>query len=271
MIKQAARTVSVLVVSTACAFYCVAALAQSNPNGSEKTVAKPDWEVSVGFGVAAYPTFIGSKSQRTLPLPIIDATYKETYFISTFDGIGAKTKFNGLTLSAAIGLDFAARDSKNAKNTRLAGLTNVKEAPALILKADYETGPFFATATYSNRLGDKKTNGGSLALEGGIGGPINSQLSLSGGFTARTVDTKFANNLLSISAADSITSGLPEFKAKSGLLEAGGFVQAAYSIDKHWAIKGRLTATQLQKDFAKSPIVEKKNQSAVNLLVVYTF
>src|ERR1700737_2834024 len=49
---------------------------------------RPDWALSIGGGMLAQPSYPGASSTRLLPLPFIDANYKDLLFLSTLQGVG---------------------------------------------------------------------------------------------------------------------------------------------------------------------------------------
>src|SRR5690242_17484503 len=47
----------------------------------------PDWQVTVGGGVAAIPAYEGSNEQRVSPAPTVDIRYKDLAYASIGEGI----------------------------------------------------------------------------------------------------------------------------------------------------------------------------------------
>jgi MipA family protein len=241
---------------------CFATQAQTSPE-------KSDWIIRAGAGVVSAPASIGASKRRNMLLPNIDVRNQNGFFASVADGIGFETKPGDWTLSAALGADFYSRDPKD--NSRLAGLEKIGFAPALKLGAGYALGDFNLSAALSSRLGSANKRGNSLVLEGGYNAIASKKLLGTVGLTGTVIDTKFARNLVSISPADSLVTGLPVYQAGSGLLDAGVFAQALYRIDDRWIVFSRLQLMQLQGDAAKSPLVQKKNQTTFLLFATYSF
>jgi MipA family protein len=228
-----------------------------------------DWRFSVGAGILSSPEFIGAGDQKTLLLPSFEARYKDWFFASPRDGIGLQTNLSGLKLSGALGIDLNSRDPKD--DPRIAGLRKVGAAPALRLKAEYGFGDLGVSALLASRLGSDVKRGSSLQLEGGYNLLKGQQYLGTVGLSARLMDGKFADNFLSVSPQDSAASGLRPYKAGSGLLDAGVFVQGAYFFNDRWSIFSRLQYMQLQGDAADSPIVQKKGQPSFLLFGNYSF
>lgn len=249
-----------LAVSTSLLYF--AAQAQTGPE-------KGDWIIRAGAGVVSAPASIGASKRRNMLLPSIDVRNQNGFFASVADGIGFETKPDDWTLSAALGADFYSRDPKD--NSRLAGLEKIGIAPALKLGAGYALGDFNLSAALSSRLGGGIKRGNSLVLEGSYNAIASKRLLGIIGITGTVIDTKFARNLLSTSPADSAVTGLPVYQAGSGLLDAGVFAQALYRFDDRWTLFSRLQFSQLRGDAAKSPIVEKKNQTTFLLFTNHSF
>jgi MipA family protein len=228
-----------------------------------------DWRFSVGGGLVVSPEFIGAEDQKAMLFPNFDVRYKDWFFASPRDGIGLQTSTSGLKLSGALGIDLTNRDPKD--DPRLTGLRKISAAPALRLKAEYGFGDIDLSALMVNRLGSNAKRGSTVQLEGGYNLLKGQQYRGSVGLSARLTDGKFADNFLSVSPQDSAASGLRPYKAGSGLLDAGVFVQGAYFFNERWSIFSRLQYMQLQGDAADSPIVQKKGQPSFLLFGNYSF
>jgi MipA family protein len=233
------------------------------------TKTPSDWRISAGFGVVSAPKYSGANKQRWLVIPNVDVRYKDWFFASPVEGIGAQTSYGDLTLSGAFGIDFNSRDRKDS--TRLTGLSKTNVAPAVKLRAGYDVGDFNVSAALSSRIGSAKAQGNSVELQLGYNAIATRKLLTTIGVTTRWVDQKYAENLISISPADSLRSGLPVYKADKGVVDAGIFVQSLYRISDDWTVFSRLQFSQLHGDARYSPIVERKNQLTAALFASYTF
>jgi MipA family protein len=256
---------SELLKLTLCGF-CVAvspqALAQSQAPAQ-------DWKVNAGVATRVAPRSIGSMQERVLVVPNFDVKYKDWFFVNPIEGVGLRTTNNGLTLSGSLGLDLNSRSAKS--NPVLQGFEKVGIAPALRLKAQYDVGPIGLSAVSSTRIADEKANGTSLALEASYRAYASRQFIALMGVNARFMDENFAQNFVSVSAADSAGSGKAQYQAKSGLLDTGVFVQGIFVLNREWAIVSRLQLSQLASNAANSPAVEKKNQTSFLLASSYSF
>lgn len=230
----------------------------------------PDgWEVSAGAGLVSSPYSLGSKKQHTIAVPRLDVRYKDWFFANPVDGVGVQTNLNGLTVSAALGADMNTRDPK--AGDRYANLSKVGAAPAIRLRAGYEYGDFTTEAVVSSRLGSSNKGGTTLQLEESYSLYAAAKTLVNVGVTARLMDDKFAKNLVSISAVDAAQSGLPQYRAKSGLLDVGVFAQVVYPVSDRWTVFSKLQVNTLEGDAKKSPLVERRTAPTFLLFGSYTF
>ena len=67
-----------------------------------------DWQIEAGAGVISAPRSLGSGRQLIIPVPVIEARYRDWFFVTDnpIEGIGvAKKLVNGLRLTASLGVD----------------------------------------------------------------------------------------------------------------------------------------------------------------------
>ena len=64
---------------------------------------------------------------------------------------------------------------------------------------------------------------------------------------------------------------LPEYRAKSGLLDVGVFAQVVYPLSDHWTVFSKLQVNTLEGDAKKSPLVERRTAPTFLLFGSYTF
>jgi MipA family protein len=230
----------------------------------------PDgWDVSLGAGIVSTPQSLGSQKQHTIVVPNFDVRYKDWFFANPIDGIGLQTDVSGLTLSAAIGADMNSRDPD--AGARYANLSKIGAVPALRLRASYDIGEFSTEAILSSRLGSSNKGGTTLELEESYKVYAAAKTLVSVGASVRLMDDKFAKNLVSISAEESLQSGLPEYRAKSGLLDVGLFAQVVYPVSDRWSIFSKVSLKTLEGDARKSPLVERRTAPELLLFGSYTF
>ena len=71
-----------------------------------------DWQIDAGAGVISAPRSLGSGRQLTVPVPVIEARYRDWFFATDnpIEGIGVAKKLeSGLRLTASLGVDLDTR------------------------------------------------------------------------------------------------------------------------------------------------------------------
>ena len=247
----------------------VATLAASQAAQAQQGPASDGWSISAGAGVVDSPRTLGSKKTRVMAVPRIDVRYQDWFFANPIQGIGLQTRMDGFKLSAAVGADTNSRDPKGGD--RYANLSKISIAPAVRLAASYELGDFTTEAVVSSRIATGTKGGTTLQLEESYDLYSTAKAQVSVGATVRLMDNTFARNLVSISVADSAASGLPVYLAKSGLLDAGVFVQAVMPITDRWTLFSKLQLNTFEGDAKSSPLVEKRTSSTFLLFASYSF
>jgi outer membrane protein len=77
-----------------------------------------------------------------------------------------------------------------------------------------------------------------------------------------------------VDSADAARSGLPQYKASSGLKEAGMLLIGNYKFNPHWGVAGLVNYTRLLNDGEDSPLVKdagNENQYKALVAVTYSF
>ena len=215
-----------------------------------------DWQVDAGAGIVSASRSLGSGRQQTLPVPVIEARYRDWFFATDnpYEGIGVAKSFStSWRLSAAIGLDLDTRDPH--EDGRVRGLPKVSAAAAFRVRAEYETQRLFSSITLAQRLAGPAATGLTMAGEAGYHVVATRRVLGSFGLDVRLMDDRWAGNFLTVTDAQSAYSGLAAYRARAGLLDAGGFVQALYRIDDRWTLFARLQYTQFEDQARSSPVV----------------
>ncbi len=248
---------------------CFAALASSIAC-AEGPPSNPDgWSYSIGAGAVITPKSIGSSSTRYLVVPYLDIRYKDWFFLNPVDGVGVRHQFGGLTAAISLADDRNNREPSAGKKFR--GLRPLSETAAVRLKLDYDIGDFTTSAIVSSRLSNAVRRGTTLELDAGYNLVTSPDLRINTGVSTRLMDSTFARNLVSVSPRDSVGSGLPVYRAGSGLLDAGVYAEANYRLSDKWTLFSRLAVARLEGDAKRAPFVEKRTGTTFLLFASYTY
>ena len=230
----------------------------------------PDgWQYRLGAGVVVTPESIGSSSTRYMPVPYVDIRYKDWFFLNPVDGVGVSHPFGGLVASISLADDRNNREPSAGRKYR--GLRPLSETAAARLKLDYDFGDFTSSAIVSSRLSNSVRRGTTLELDGGYNVVTSPDLRINAGVSARLMDSTFARNLISVSPRDSLSSGLPVYRAGSGLLDAGVYAEGNYRLSEKWNVFSRIAVARLEGDARRAPFVEKRTGTTFVMFASYTF
>lgn len=206
---------------------------------------QPGIEFELGAGGAVRPTYEGSDSYEVSPFPIVRFNY-----------LGLK---NGFEIGGGDGQGFSIRPSFRYLGSReaaddpvLTGLTDIDAAIELGIGFKYAMGPFSVFA--DSRYGVTGHNG----LVGEIGGdytfvPVDN-LKFSLGPRASWASGDYMSSYFSVSAAESVASGLPVFNAGAGFKSVGAEAQIRYDFNEYWAAESSATFDRLIGDAGNSPV-----------------
>ncbi|MEM1402675.1 MAG: MipA/OmpV family protein [Pseudomonadota bacterium] len=243
-----------------------AAVAATTGVPSAAGAMSPGWRNQYGVGFIANPKFVGSDEYDTRIIPYVDFRYFDEngtrFFANVPQGIGGYlyrqrdfASGHFLSIGASIAPGFNVRDDS------IEGLEEVGIATEARLLVEGGGRRWAASATFAQDLGSGHEGAYldfSVALRGRVG--------QGSGFYAvgpvlRFGDTTYKDNLFGVSPDDAINSGLPEYKAESGVERFG--IQGLLSLPvmkTKWRWTSVARASQLFDNAADSPIVIDETQ-----------
>jgi MipA family protein len=215
--------------------------------------------ISIGIGAAYMPAHHGSSKYRFQPLPAIDIQ-KGRYFVNFQDGIGANlidTEY--LTIGAGLTM---------ADNYR------AKDVPKGIGKLAFGVG---ARGFMKFRQGGfEATIGGTQIIAGSTGGFVADANLAYPIMLMPSIGTSWANRkhndrYFGVTALQSTASGLRQFRAGSGLVDAKAELAAQFRLTERIGLGVSAGVTSLIGDVKNSPIVQKKTRPFGLMFISYTF
>lgn len=263
------------------------------PSGPRPRVVFDETWVTIGLGAGMVPSYAGSNDYIAFPLPLI---------VGRVAGIGISPNGPGFVLdfnspAPAMGPRNGARVSfgpafrfRNDRNNRI---SDEVVARAGTLDAALEVGGA-AGVSFPNVLGpfDQLTIGAQVrwdvlgAHEGmtiepqiGYRAPISRSTILQVQASAEFIDDNFAEYYFTVSPAQALATGLPQFRADGGLNRVGATAIISRDLDRNplnggWSIYGVGGYSRLVGDSADTPFTSVRgdaNQFIVGLGVGYTF
>jgi MipA family protein len=233
----------------------------SVPASAEDTAGM---EFELGGGAAFGPRYEGSSDYLFSPFPTFRLkrlTLPNGFQIGGGDGLGLSVypsfKYRGAR--------------KSADTPALAGLTDIDAALELGVGVSHTARNFRVFTDLRRGVTGHDGFNGEVGADV-IVRPVD-KLSLSAGPRASFADAKYMDSYFSVTAAESIASGLAAFNAGSGFKSIGVEAGARYDFASDWAVESSVTYNRLIGDAANSPVtsVGSRDQLGVRVGLVRKF
>ena len=231
------------------------------------------WTVTLGVEGRVLPTFEGAKSFNWTAFPVFQVRRS-----------GTNDRFR----SPRDGFSFAVYDESNFRfgptgkikryrhegdSPALSGLGNVDWALELGVFAEYWWLPWLRTrGELRNGIGGHHGLVADLSADAVYN--FAPQWTLAGGPRMTLASSAAVDPYFSISAAQSIASGLPVYTAKGGVRSYGAGAQLRYAINTRWQTYTYVEYERLTGDAANSPLVTirgTRDQVSAGLGLTYSF
>ncbi len=249
------------------------AMAQASPKD-----AKPGLSGSIGLGVASMPSYEGSPNRRTLAVPAFTLNYRTRHWGEVSVGphglVWQALELGDWRLGLVANPDAGRKTRKPSSSIdptpwdpRLAGLGEVRSSTETGVIVGY--GPVQLQARKS--LGDRGHGGTQVDL--GVEWPLEltATVSMSFGAGLTWADRDYLQAYFGVTPAQAAASGFRAYAPKAGLRKLDLSLNAEYVFAKGWKLQGSLVLTQLAGDAADSPLVERKSNPLLGVVVAYVF
>jgi len=228
----------------------------------------PEWQVTVGGGVAVLPAYEGSNEVRVTPAPTIDVRYKDLAFLSIGEGLGVNI-LRGTNYRAGVALTYDIGREHNAA-TRLAGTANIDPAPVFKAFAQYAFVPVVLSIAVNQAL----TSYQGLTANIGAYMPVvaNETFQVFVGPEITFADSRYMQAYFGINPQNtSSQSHFHNYSANGGLKDAKLGVAGFYNITDHWFLDADAGVERLLGSAPGSPIVQTPWGWTVTATINYTF
>ncbi len=247
-----------------------ALLADLTADAPAHPMRSEDWEVSIGAGVGAAPSYAGSSSLRVLPLPLIDVRYRDRFFVSFLAGAGANViALPALHLGVAVAPDFGRSEGSDA---RLSGWAHIDPAAVGRLFAEIALGPLLVVSDIRRELGAASGTLVDLGFKSLF--PLGRHLLLTGGAMLTWADGRYmreyfgiGQSQLAAARADHVTAAT--FVPGAGLRDLALSLGVIVPLDKHWSMNAFFRGSTLLGDAAGSPVAQQAMQFAMGTVLAY--
>jgi len=230
--------------------------------------AKPHgWDLVIGGGVGARPTYQGSQSYEPAPIPFVSITYDDFVSLSP-EGLRATVvRLGGFTAGPLLGYLGGRRESDDAA---LHGLGNIQSSITAGGFVRYEMRPFDLSATIRQAIVHSK-NGFEAEIQASYGLKLSDSLGLKIGPEITFSDGRYNQTFFGVTSAQSQSSGLHVFTPGGGVKDVGLQASLLYKLDDHWGLRGVSSVRELVGDAGSSPIVQARTQFFTGLGIAYRF
>lgn len=215
-----------------------------------------DWQVMLGAGAIYSPDFEGSDEYEVQPFPFISVEYRDIAYIR-----GPEVGVNLIRLKASDDFSIKAgplaryrRDRKVKRNADLSGLGDVGTAVELGGALALEYRQAWVRLSLA-----KDVAGGHDGLvgegEAGIRFNLSDTLIASASAKASWADKDYMGTYFGVTAVQAARSGLPVYRAESGLKDVGAGLSLSYMLGRNWMVTAVGGYSRLMGDAADAPLV----------------
>jgi outer membrane scaffolding protein for murein synthesis (MipA/OmpV family) len=227
----------------------------------------------LGPAVRSLPAYDGSNSQRVELVPVIRYLGKPWFVRSTLgvlEGGLRKELIPGLNVGAQISYE-PGRQSNQSDFLEARNAADIDRGASLgvHLEWDNKFGPVpvsFLTRMRRNIDSDLGTQV-DLRLSAGV---FQSGRFSAGVFgQAVWADAKSTNAYYGVDAGQAVTTGLPVYRADSGILNTGFGVLWSVDLAPKWVVVGSVERRHLRGDASRSPFTERSSNNYISAGLAY--
>lgn len=247
---------------------CAGAQAQAAP-AEAGAYRQPVWTVTVGAGAifGSRYRYLGSDETEILPVPFVDVRWRNRVFLSPMDGLGVNLIASRQHRVGIAGhADFGREESDGPL---LRGLGDVDVAPELRAFYQLDLQPLSFGVVAHRRLAQQK--GALVDVSLAYNMVLGRRLMIHAGPVLTWMDGDHASTYFGISPAQSLRSGLPEYRLGSGVRDVGFSAGVIYQLGGRWGLVSFLRGTRLMGDASRSPVIAQRNMGQVGTFLVYRF
>lgn len=234
-----------------------------------------DWQAMLGGGAIYAPDYEGSDDYEIQPFPFISVEYRDLAYIR-----GPEIGFNLLRLRPTddLRINFGPlaryrRDRPEDRNDDLTGLGDVDMAIEVggALSVEYRQAWLRLSLAQDVAGGHEGMVGEG---EAGVRFDLADRLNASVSARASWADSDYMDAYFSVSPTQATASGLPVYRAGSGIKDAGARLSLSYQLGRRWMISAIGGYTHLLGDAADAPLVRQRgsrDQWQGGLFLAYRF
>lgn len=211
------------------------------------------WSIIVGGAIIVLPRYKGSSSTKVLPVPSLQATYKNRLFLSTYQGVGVFLHKSKL-IKAGIALNYRFA-SNNASKNQYSGFNKVNNYlnGNIFLRSRWRM--FSLSSSFKKSISEDYGSTWRASL--GVAAPISKYIILSIGPSLTWSSAKAMQINYGVSPEESINSGLAAHKTHAEISNIG-FNSILLMFYGKWFGQGIINGSWTQNEAATSPLTKHK-------------
>lgn len=227
-----------------------------------------NWNVFLGVVTATSNSYEGAKSYRAGLAPLLFVGYRDEVFFGPLGLTWKAIDVAGFRAGPLLGQLGGRRQNLDA---RLDGLGDVPPSLAAGFFADYRRGHWQLSTNFRQAV--KHTQDGWLGLVQLDYGAtlVTNRLGFFIGPEVQFASRRYEQSFFGVTAAQSLSSGLPVFTPAGGTKDYGIHAGLTYAWTEHLIMRVFADAKWLGSDISGSPIVQRNSQTLVGMGIAYRF
>lgn len=232
----------------------------------------PTWQVELGLGTQFGPIADGFGRYKVQGGPAVDIRYKDIFFISSGEGIGANLfSFRHISVGGAITYDMGR--SPHIDGEALTGMGTIHPSPEVKL---FATTVLTENFPLTLRVDIRKQLGASYGYVGDIGAYMpmpgsSAKFSWFLGPTVTLANAQYMNTYFGVSHTQAAATHYRYYKAHGGFRSAGLGISSNYFVTPHFIVSVDGAFNRLLGSAADSPITQTKYEAVGSLAITYKF
>lgn len=226
-----------------------------------------DWTVRIGAIGLYKPEYEGSDDYSVAALPLVDITWRDTFFLNPRKGLGAYVlKRENIKLAVSLGYTFG-RDEDDSSD--LDGLGDIDAGATANVFAEWALSKINLNAHYEKQITGENTG---VQAHFSLGYMLRAgKVMFKPSLQTTYANSEYMETFFGVSPGQSTGSGLSVYNPSSGFKTVGVNLMAIYRLTQKWGVQGMAGYKRLVGDAADSPIVKDKDQYLFGTGISYSF
>jgi outer membrane scaffolding protein for murein synthesis (MipA/OmpV family) len=219
----------------------------------------PDWSLTVGALGALRPDYEGSDDYSFLGAPLIELRYRDAFFLSSRDGIGATlVRFGGFSAGPVVRYRFGRDQDDNDALRGMGDVGGTVEAGAFLR---WQEGGWVVVVNAAQGINGGGHRGATVFASLGYGGRLAERWMFSLGPSVTWASDNYMQSFFGVTPSQSITSGYAPYSPGAGVKDVGFGGTLTWRVTDQAALTAIAEVKELLDGAAVSPLVERSGNS----------